>query len=479
MWESIVGFFKSIGYGIKNIFVGHSPAKVIFRVYFITIVIGTLFLLLPYARQPGTDPLHFIDALFTAISAFSDTGLTIHVTGEYFSFFGQLVIILLIQVGGIGIMAVRILIVLLLGRKLSISQRYLARSERGSVKAGGIVRLMKQALSIVLIGELIVAILMIIRFTTVYFYDPAFPFQGDFMKVIWYGVFHSISAFNNAGFDIMGAESMILFRTDYFIQTLIMIGLIIGGMGFPLLAEFVDWIKAKMKGADFHWSLFARLAIRLYFLFFLIGFGAVVWIELSAGTMWNNPDYSVMEKIFYLVFHTFSTRNAGYSTMNLNVFNLGTLLVFIILMWIGANPSSTGGGIRTTTFGLILLSLGALMQGKHRVRVMDREIPKETVERAFAVMALTIIIVMISTVVVVVTTPGASVISALFETVSAFGTTGLSLGLTTSLTTAGKIAIMILMIIGQLGVTTTLLLWNDDSHTKDVVQVLQEDIIIG
>lgn len=479
MWDNLQRFVKNIGLGIKNIFVGHSPAKVIFRVYFITVLLGTLFLLLPYSRQPGTDPLKFIDALFTATSAFSDTGLTIHVTSDYFSFFGQLVIILLIQVGGIGIMAVRILIVLLLGRKLSISQRYLAKSERGSVKAGGIVRLMKQALTIVLIGEAVVATLMIIQFTTKYYTDPNYPFDGNFWTAVWYGVFHSISAFNNAGFDIMGAESMVLFAEDYFIQSLILIGLVIGGIGFPTLAEFVDWIKAKIKGLDFHWTLYTRLAMRLYFIFFALGLLGVLWIELTDGVIFTNPDFTLIEKIFYMVFHTFSTRNAGYATINLNVFNYGTLLIFIIMMWIGANPSSTGGGIRTTTFGLVLLSLFSLMGGKNRVRIMDREIPKETVDRAFAVMSLTIIIIMISTVVIVVTTPNVTVLAAMFEAVSAFGTTGLSLGITASLTIAGKIAIIILMIVGQLGVTTTLLLWNDDAHTKDMVQVLQEDIIIG
>lgn len=479
MWETIQRVAKTIGFGIKNIFVGHSPAKVIFRVYFITVFLGTLFLLLPYARQPGTDPLKFIDALFTATSAFSDTGLTIHVTSEYFTFFGQLVIILLIQVGGIGIMAVRILIVLLLGRKLTISQRYLAKSERGSVKAGGIVRLMKQALTIVLIGEAIVAVLMVIQFVTKYYTDPLYPFDGNFWTAVWYGIFHSISAFNNAGFDIMGAESMVLFAEDYFIQTLILIGLVIGGIGFPTLAEFMDWIKAKFKKQDFHWTLYSRLAMRLYFIFFFLGLASVLLIELTHGIIFTNPDYTLVEKIFYVVFHTFSTRNAGYSTVNLNVFNYGTLLIFIMMMWIGANPSSTGGGIRTTTFGLILLSLQSLMGGKHRVRIMDREIPKETVERAFAVMSLTIIMIMLATIVIVVSTPNTTVLTAMFEAVSAFGTTGLSLGITATLSLAAKIAIIILMIVGQLGVTTTLLLWNDDAHTKDMVQVLQEDVIIG
>ena len=479
MKESVVNFFQSLKTGLKNLFFGHSPAKVIFRVYFLTVMLGTVLLMLPFARQADTEPLTFLNALFTATSAFSDTGLTLHVTSTYFSFFGQLVIILLIQVGGIGIMAVRILIILLLGKKLSISQRYLARSERGSVKAGGIVKLMKQALAIILTGEALVAILFIVRFMTSYYNDPAFPTHGDFWGTVWSGIFHSISAFNNAGFDIMGATSLDYFRNDYFIQTLVVIGLVIGGLGFPVLAEALEYIKAKLKGADFHCSLYTRLSIRLYFAFFLIGVIGVFWIELAQGSLWSNPDFTFIEKIYYLVFHTFSTRNAGYATIDLNAFHQSTLLIFIALMWIGANPSSTGGGIRTTTFGLILMSLGALMGGKHRVRVMDREIPRETVDRAYAVMSLTIIIITLATLVVAATTPSASFIQSLFEAVSAFGTTGLSLGITTSLTVAGKIAIILLMIIGQLGVTTTLLLWNDEAHPKDSVIVLQEDIIIG
>lgn len=479
MKESIMNFFKSIRITAKSMFFGHSPAKVIFRVYFMTVMAGTLLLLLPWARQPGTESMSFLDALFTATSAFSDTGLTLEVTSTYFSFFGQLIIILLIQVGGIGIMAVRILIILLLGKKLSISQRYLAKSERGSVKAGGIVKLMKQALTIILTGELIVAILFIARFMTMYYTNPAYPFHGDFWATVWSGIFHSISAFNNAGFDIMGPTSLTLFKNDYFIQTLVVLGLVIGGLGFPVLADMVEYLKAKFKGNDFHWSLYTKLSIRLYFLFFVIGLLGVAWIELAQGTLWSNPEYTLIEKIFYLVFHTFSTRNAGYATVDLNIFNHATLLIFIALMWIGANPSSTGGGIRTTTFGLILLSLGSLMGGKHRVRVMDREIPKETVDRAYAVMSLTIIIITLATIVVAATTPSASIVQSLFEAVSAFGTTGLSLGITASLSSAGKIAIILLMIIGQLGVTTTLLLWNDEAHPKDAFIVPQEDIIIG
>ena len=233
-------FLKSI-----KIFDGKTLPRKIFFFYFLTILIGSSLLLLPISIKEGQSTLSIIDAIFTASSAFSDTGLIVKHTGEYFTIFGQVVILLLIQLGGIGIMAVKVLFFILIGKKIGFEERLFVSSERGTGKVGGTIHLMKNALIIILSSEFIAMILFSIRYFNNYFEY----FNNDIFQVIFTAAFSSISSINNAGFDILvNSNSLSIFANDYYIQILTIVCLVFGGLGFPVIYDIKNWnINIKNK----------------------------------------------------------------------------------------------------------------------------------------------------------------------------------------------------------------------------------------
>ena len=232
-------FFNKI-----NLFNCKTLPRKVFTFYFITIILGTILLMLPFSKNSDSASITFIDALFTASSAFSDTGLIVFNTGKYFSLFGQIVIILLIQIGGIGLMALKVLLFLLLGKKIGLKERILAANERGSGKLGGTIDLFKSALQIIFLVEGIATILFALRYYFVYFDNPIF--DRNIFKVIFQALFAAISSTNNAGFDILGdTNSIELFANDYYIQIVTIICLIIGGLGFPFFYDIKNYFHCK------------------------------------------------------------------------------------------------------------------------------------------------------------------------------------------------------------------------------------------
>lgn len=482
--NGILAILFGIPKSIYGVFTGKKPPQKLFRFYFFMILLGALLLMLPISNKNHKwFDLSFIDAVFTAASAFSDTGLTINVTSEYFSFFGQLVILLLIQLGGIGLMAIKVLIMMLLHKKIGISERHLISSERGSGKVGGTMKVIVAALKTIFMIEFIAAILLGIRFYFGYFNDPSYPFDGNFFTLIWHSIFHSISAVNNAGFDIIGSASLAPYAQDYFIQTIIMVCLILGGIGFPVFYDISEWVKARKKGEKHRFSTFTKFTIKIYFSVMIIGIGLVFGIELlkggSEGILYNSS-YTTVQKIYYVVFHTVSTRNAGFATIDLNQFSSGSQFVFSTLMWIGASPASTAGGVRTTTFWLAILSIFSFAKGNSQVIINNRRVPSSTIAKSILVVFVAQILVVIATTLLLFIGEGNfTVIQAFFEVCSAFGTTGLTLGITAQLGFFGKIVIIILMIIGQVGVSGSLLMWNSNHEVTKKVILPEEDIIIG
>lgn len=465
-------FFNKI-----NLFNCKTLPRKIFTFYFIAILTGTIILMLPISRSANSASISFIDALFTASSAFSDTGLTTLNTGTYFSVFGQIIILILIQVGGIGLMALKVLLFLFLGKKIGLKERVFASTERGNGKLGGTIDLLKTSLVVVFSVEFIAAILFSLRYYFSYFNNPIF--DRNILKVIFQGIFAAVSSTNNAGFDILGGESIVLFANDYFIQILTIICLVVGGLGFPFFYDIKNYIYCKKSKEKFHLSYFSKFILRVYFIITIISISLVFAIELTSGTILYNKETPLIQRIFYIIFNTFSTRSAGYATINYENFATGTQIIFSILMWIGAAPASTGGGIRITTFFICILSLIAYSKNKKETVFLGRKIPDDTVTKSLIVAFISQTLLFIVSIIIVASSPEITFIQAYFESCSAFGTTGLTLGITTQLSIVGKIAIILLMFIGQLGVSSTILMLSNNKTYIDKSTLPEEDILIN
>ena len=460
-----------------NLFNCKTLPRKVFTFYFIALMLGTILLMLPISRNSSQESISFINALFTASSAFSDTGLTVLNTGLYFSLFGQIVILLLIQIGGIGLMALKVLLFLFLGKKIGLKERMFATTERGSGKLGGTVNLMKTGLICIFTVELIAAILFSLRYYFVYFDNPIF--DRNILKVIYQGIFAAISSTNNAGFDILKGNSIEIFANDYYIQTITIICFVIGGLGFPFFYDVKNFIDSKKNKTKFHLSYFSKFVLRIYFLIAFVSIATIFAIELSSGTILFDNQLPLTQRIFYIIFNTFSTRNAGYATINLDKFATGSKVILSLLMWIGAAPASTGGGIRITTFFICILAIIAYSRNKKEAVFLGRKIPDDTVVKSLIVTFISQSLVFISSIIIVTQSTDISFLQAYFESCSAFGTTGLTLGITSSLNTVSKITIILLMFIGQLGVSSTLLMWSNSKNYIDKATLPEEDILIN
>lgn len=441
--------------------------QIIVLAYFIAIIIATILLYLPIFHNEGVN-VKLVDAFFTATSAVTVTGLTTMNTAATFNLGGQLIILLFIQLGGVGIMTLGTFIWVVAGRKIGMKERELIRIDHNRSEFSGLVQLMKRVLGIVLAIEL-TATLLVGTYLLKY-YD------------IWYeayynGLFHTISAFTNAGFDIFGS-SLTGFGSDYLLQILVMILIILGGIGFPVLIEvreFLHTLRSKENRRSFRFSLFSKLA-SMTFLVLLLGGFILIWVfensAAFAGMAWH-------EKLFYALFNSVSARSSGYTTMDVGLFSPYTLFLISILMFIGASPSSTGGGVRTTTFAVIVLSVINFVKGKKEVTIFRRRIEQEDMLKSLVV--FTTAILLIGTSIILLSLfegERFSLLEIIYEISSAFGTTGSSMGITAELTSAGKLLLSVLMFIGRIGILSLLLIFKEKG-TAPKITYPAEKIIIG
>ncbi|SER61979.1 TrkH family potassium uptake protein [Psychrobacillus sp. OK032] len=438
-----------------------TPAQAIVTYYFIAIAVSVILLSLPGVHRPGVE-VDFIDSLFTAVSAVSVTGLTTINISETYSVFGYIMIILILQLGGIGIMSLGTFIWLISGKKIGLRERQLIMVDHNQYTMSGVVHLIREIIKILLLIQLVGAILLTLYFTQ--YYD-------SFKQAMMQGIFTSVSATTNAGFDITG-QSLVPYHNDYFIQIITSFLIVFGAIGFPVLIEVKAFLKNKNK--NFRFSLFTKLTTITYGI--LLIFGTVMIFLLE---MFNSfKEMSWHEKFFSAFFHSVSTRSAGMTTMDITLFNEGTDLLMSVLMFIGASPSSVGGGIRTTTFAVALLFLINFSRGKDSLQVFNREIHLIDVFRAFAVIILALIMVFVATILLSVTEPEIPVTTLVFEITSAFGTCGMSLGITSELSDIGKLTMMILMFIGRVGMLSFLFSLGGKSN-KTKYHYPKERVIIG
>ncbi|MTH54299.1 TrkH family potassium uptake protein [Bacillus mangrovi] len=416
-----------------------SPAKIIVTYYFIAVSVSIVLLSLPFARNPEA-PWTFIDALFTSVSAVSVTGLTTISISDTFTTPGIFILAFIFQFGGIGIMTLSTFIWLVLRRRIGLKERKLIMTDQNQSNLSGLVNLLKQILILILAIEVIGGLIL---GTYMLKYFPAW--EDAFL----HGFFASVSATTNAGFDITG-ESLKPFAQDYFIQFINILLLTLGAIGFPVLIEVKAYLLHKEKH---RFTLFSKLT-SLTFLG-LIVFGTIGIILLEAQHFLKGKSWH--EAFFYALFQSSTTRSGGLVTMDVAEFSEATLLFMCFLMVIGASPSSVGGGIRTTTLALNVLFIYHFARGNKSIKVFKREVHHTDVTKSLVVTILAMMICFFSTVILMAIEPF-SMLEILFEVSSAFGTTGLSLGITADLSTPGKLIIIVLMFTGRIGMVTFLLM---------------------
>jgi Trk-type K+ transport system membrane component len=448
---------------LKNKINTLSPPQLIVTFYSIAILISVILLSSPVALKPGVT-WSFMDVLFTAVSAVSVTGLTVVSTADTFSTTGIVMLMFIFQFGGVGIMTLGTFFWLLLGKKIGLKERRLIMTDQNLTNLSGLVVLMRQILLIIVLIELVGALIL-----GTYFLGSFSTWQEAYL----HGLFSSVTATTNAGFDITG-ESLIPFANDYFVQIINMILITLGAIGFPVLIEVKNFILDRnKKGNSHHFSLYTKLTT-ITFLALMI-FGTIVILILEWNAFFHDKTWH--QAFFYALFQSVTTRSGGLATMDVSEFTEPTLLVISFLMFLGASPSSVGGGIRTTTFALNLLFLFSFARGYKNIKLFKREIHPDDVTRSLAVTMMAIILCFTSLILLRITQPF-SIVEIIFEIASAFGTVGLSMGITPELNTFGKMVIIILMFIGRIGLLSFIFLINRGANEPNY-HYPKERVIIG
>lgn len=396
------------------------------------ILIGSILLTTPWAVQQGSP--NFLTALFTSTSAVCVTGLVVVDTGTHWTTFGQIIILLLIQIGGLGIMSFATFFALLLGRKIQFRQRIIMQQAIGKTSVQGIVDIFRYLLIISFSIEAVAAIILAIHWA---------PIIG-IKKAIWYGIFHSVSAFNNAGFDLFGGfKGLTEFTGDIIVNLIISSLIIIGGLGFVVLYELYHYKKTRSL------SIHSRVVLLTTLGLIVTGTVLILVLEYNNALKGLSPGIKILAAYFQSV----SPRTAGFNTIDLTAMLLPTQLIIIILMFIGGSPGSTAGGIKTSTFTLALAAILGLLRGKKDTEIFKRRISYKDVLTSLSIVLLAGMLVF-SIAILLSLTNHFNFIRLLFEATSAFGTVGLSLGLTPYLDSFGRILIIITMFTGRLGPLT-------------------------
>ncbi|RYM05565.1 Ktr system potassium transporter B [Sporolactobacillus sp. THM7-7] len=418
------------------------------------VVGGGLLLKLPIALE---HPISWIDAFFVATSAATVTGLSPADPGTTFTYFGKTVIMVLIQVGGLGVMSFAVLFVILLGRKVSIRQRQLMQEALNQPSIGGVIRLVFWLFAFSLMIECFAAAVLAFRMV------PLFGWG----KGLFYSIFHAVSAFNNAGFALF-PDNLIRFVGDPVINLTITLLIISGGFGFTVLADLFTRRRFRKLSLHSRIMIVGTVIVNVFAIF------AIYLIE------YHNPAtlgaLSGGDKIWAAYFQGITPRTAGFNTIDYGGMTTAGLLLTIFLMFIGAGSTSTGGGIKLTTFIVILAEVAAFLKGKKEVEIARRTISGRVIARAMAIVTVSMLLMMISLFLLSLTEK-APFIDIVFEAFSAFGTVGLTVGLTSHLSIFGKLIIMCLMFFGKVGPLT--LAFSFSKRTLANIRYPDEDILTG
>lgn len=407
-----------------------STFQVIILGFLLVILLGSLCLTLPIATQDGKGAT-FMDSLFTATSSVCVTGLIVEDTATYWSTFGQGVILFLIQIGGMGVVTISVMIAIISGRKISLMQRNTMREAISAPQVGGIVKMTKFILKTALMVEVIGAVVML----------PVFIRDFGVLKGIWYAIFHSVSAFCNAGFDLMGVNGKFSSLTGYSAQPVInltiMALIIIGGIGF------LTWEDIQRN--RWHFSKYRMQSKVIITMTGLLIFIPALWFFFCEFS-----DLPLGERILSSFFQSVTPRTAGFNTADLTLISEAGILIMIMLMLTGGSPGSTAGGMKTTTVAVLISSSLAVFKQKEDVHFFKRRIPDDAIRSAGTILMMYVILFLTGGMIISYM-EGIPILTALFETASAIGTVGLSLGITPGLGIVSRIILICLMFFGRVG----------------------------
>ncbi len=448
----IVFFFRAISALRFNYNKNHLNPAQIFIISFVSIIIlGTILLMLPNATYEG---ISILDALFTSTSAVCVTGLIVVDTGTYFTVFGQTVIVLLIQAGGIGIMTFTSYFGYFFKGGASYQNRLMIQDMNNSQRIAEVFGTLKKIILITFIIELAGVVIIY------------FSIDGHVMEMtgnrIFFSIFHSVSGFCNAGFSTLSNSLYETgFRFNYTLHITIAILFIIGGLGFPIVFNALTYLRhlvanrlLKRQAVCSPWIVALNTRIALITTLSLLIAGTFFFYVFE----YNNTlaEHSGLGKIVTAFFGAATPRTAGFNTVDTSALNFSTIMIILFLMWIGASPGSTGGGVKTSTFAIAILNFLSIARGKDRIEVFKREISPISTRRAFAILSLSIIIIGLSILLLTFCDGEKGLLPIAFESFSAFSTVGLSLGITSQLSDPGKVIIIFTMFIGRVSMLTIL-----------------------
>ena len=431
------------------------PYFIIILTFLGVIFTGTFFLVLPVSGT-GNKSIGFVNSLFMSTSAVCVTGLGTVNVASGLSLFGKIILAILMEIGGLSILTIAIFFFTILGAKLSVSNKFLLREALNQNSVKGVTTLV---IKIIIWSSIIQFVGVVLNMFALMPY-----YGGNFSKSLGYSIFHSIASFNNAGFDAFGDESMIGFKDNLMLNTSTMFLIIFGGIGFVVLSDLIK--KRNWKNLQLHTKIVLITTISLIF-------GGAILVKLTAWT-----DISWLQAFFTSV----TCRTAGFTTYDMSelVNHPATYVIILFLMFIGASPCSTGGGIKTTTLAVALISTVYYARGK-KAKVFKRKIDDMQIFKSFVLIGVAVMIVVIGTFILCAAQKEISLMEGLFEVVSAFSTTGLSMGITSKLNVFNKLFICIIMFTGRLGPLTIIGLVNKNwmSDSNEEIQYVEESVIIG
>ncbi len=445
-------------YNYKKIII--STTQIIVLSFLAVIFIGGILLSLPFVTQSG-EATPFIDALFTSTTSVCVTGLVTVTPAIQWNILGQIIILFLIQIGGMGVVAIAMMVFMLLGGKMTLGYRMLLGDSFNLSSLYGVVGFLKKVVCGTFLIEGIGAIC----------YMPVFINDYGALKGIWFSVFHSVSAFCNAGIDIIGANSLSGYVSHPWINIVTMALIILGGIGFIVWWDILNVVRKK----QLHLSLHSKIVLCMTLI--LIFSGAVFYLMFE----YNNPDtignLTFPEKCLACLFQSVTTRTAGFATISQKGLTVQSILITIILMFIGGSSVGTAGGIKTGTVAAILLAVKSTVKGQRDISVFHKRIPPHTVAKAVAVTTVSIGVSFIALILMLLIQDG-STIDILYEVYSALGTAGLSRDFTASMNTIGKTIICICMFLGRIGPMSMVIFFTIKSN-YELTRYVEEDITVG
>lgn len=442
-----------------------SPVQWITSGFLGLILLGASILMLPISSRNGMQT-EFLDALFTATSAICVTGLTTVTTSEHWSVFGQSIILLLIEIGGLGFMTIPIFFFVLMKQKVALSTRMILREAFNTEQMSGEIKVLFSVVKIAFSIQGIGMVLLAFRFV------PLFGWG----KGLWYSLFHAVSSFCNAGFDLFG-DSLVGFQNDPWVLMVISCLIISGGLGF-----FVWDDVLTMKQARHRLSLHSQIALRVTGTLLFIGSIGFFITEYNNSNFWTG---SIIHRFFNTIFLSVTPRTAGFFSIDYFSMSHAGLMLTMLLMFIGGTSGSTAGGFKTTTFGVLLIKMYSTFHGRSRAEFRERTIREESVSRAFVLFFMFLTVIIVSTMILSVTEtiPDVNQLGLeyiVFEVISAIGTVGLTMGLTPELSAIGKIVVVILMFLGRVGVLTVFFsLIIKENKVEVKIKYPEETVIIG